>query len=163
MYIKWLIKKNNKAPYGQVVLVTGIEQFYTEEGYDFVSFIDVTSNVELARFSGYKTYINPFYSTGRDLLVRFNSDYSNSYGGFKFLYEFANESSINTTSFSTTQSWQTYTNVDFTSEIPFNESTSNQTTNPPITQTFPPNSYIYQQCVVSNSLVSSYGYFQSLF
>ena len=157
------LKKNKKAPYGQVVLVTGIEQFYIEGRYDVVSFIDVTSDEELARFSGSLFYINPFYSTGRDLLVRFTSDSSASYSGFKLFYEFANESSINTTSFSTTQSWPIYTNADFTSEIPFNESTSNQTSNPPITQTFPPDSYIYQQCVVSNSLVSSYGYFQSLF
>ena len=47
--------------------------------------------------------------------------------------------------------------------LPYNQSISNQTTNPPITQTFPPDSFINQTCALSNSLIYSYGYFQSMF
>ncbi len=87
------------------------------------------------------------------MLVRFKSDSSYNYGGFKFLYEFANESSINTTSFSTTQSWPPYTNVDFTTSTITNY----------LNQSFTYNTVgFYQSCsITSNFVYPSPGSFQS--
>ena len=94
----------------------------------------------------------------------FLSDSSVQFTGFKFFYEFVNQSSINISTPLTTQDWPAFTNVNFTTQFYFNQSNySSQTTNPPITQTFPPDSFINQTCALSNSLVTSYGYFQSLF
>ena len=66
------IFKINLAPIDQIVAITGIEQFSTEGGFDFVSFFEPTSNILLAQLTGNLNSINPIYSIGRTLLVRFN-------------------------------------------------------------------------------------------